>query len=530
MGENDSYYRPGGGVQPQQQGYQPGQPMNANYQPPPQPQPQYQHQQNGGAPPPYSYTPQVPPQGEKYTFDQAFKVEGGPKYHDIWAGVLFILVVIGFGVVSGLSLYTYSNHKSAYGNGIDDGVVSAGLSTNALILYCIVLGVAFVFSYLYIELARRFTKQFIWITGILNIIWCFVTAFYMLAKKAYGGGIVFLIFGVFIAFCFWSWRRKIPFSALMLKTSVDVSKKYGHVYLVSLIGGIVGVGLAIWWAATIIGIYAAWDPNSGSECGVGGCSQAKVNGLIAFSVFAVFWISEWLKNTIHTIVSGVYGSWYFCKNNFPKNATRGAAKRALTYSFGSISLGSLIVAIIQFLRQIAATAAQQEGAGGDIVGYVCFCVASCILGILEWAVEFLNRYAFSHIALYGKSYIAAAKDTWKLIKDRGIDALINECLIGPVLGFGATFIGYACALLAFIYLLITDPSYNSDGTYTAFIVAFAFLIGFQIANIFTTPLSSGVDTIFVAMAWDPEVMIREHPDLYHEMVKVYPHVQQAIHA
>ena len=32
------------------------------------------------------------------------------------------------------------------------------------------------------------------------------------------------------------------------------------------------------------------------------------------------------------------------------------------------------------------------------------------------------------------------------------------------------------------------------------------------------------------MAWDPEVMIREHPDLYNEMIRVYPHVQTAIHA
>jgi hypothetical protein len=52
----------------------------------------------------------------------------------------------------------------------------------------------------------------------------------------------------------------------------------------------------------------------------------------------------------------------------------------------------------------------------------------------------------------------------------------------------------------------------------------------QICNIFTTPLSSGIDTIFVAMAWDPEVLMREHPDLYTRMIAVYPHVQQAIHA
>jgi hypothetical protein len=33
------------------------------------------------------------------------------------------------------------------------------------------------------------------------------------------------------------------------------------------------------------------------------------------------------------------------------------------------------------------------------------------------------------LALYGKPYIAAAKDTWRLFKDRGIDALINDSLV-----------------------------------------------------------------------------------------------------
>jgi CBS domain containing-hemolysin-like protein len=118
----------------------------------------------------------------------------------------------------------------------------------------------------------------------------------------------------------------------------------------------------------------------------------------------------------------------------------------------------------------------------------------------------------------------------RMIKNRGIDALVNECLIGPVLSMGATFIAYACALLAYLYLIFTSPAYNADGAYTPVVVAFAFLIGLQICNIFTTPLSSGIDTIFVAMAWDPEVLMREHPDLYQRMIAVYPHVQQAIHA
>jgi hypothetical protein len=83
---------------------------------------------------------------------------------------------------------------------------------------------------------------------------------------------------------------------------------------------------------------------------------------------------------------------------------------------------------------------------------------------------------------------------------------------------GATAIAYLCAFLAYLYLIFTSPAYNANGDYTPVVVAFAFVI------------SSGIDTIFVAAAFDPQVMITEHPELYARLIATYPHVQQAIHA
>ena len=293
-----------------------------------------------------------------------------------------------------------------------------------------------------------FTKQFIWITGILHVIFAFATAIYMLARKYYSGGIVFLIFAVFAAFCFYSWIPRIPFSVLMLQTAIDVSKNVGHVYLVSFVGGLLATAFGAWFSVTLVAVYVKYEPGNNPACstGAGGCSSAKVIGLIAFITFAGYWITEWLKNTIHTTISGVYGAWYFQPNNPAKGATRGAARRALTYSFGSISLGSLLVALINCLRQLCSIAQQQEAQAGNICGSIAFCFLQCIIGLLDWAVQFINRYAFSYMALYGKNYFQSAKDTWTLIKDRGIDALVNECLIGPVLSMGATAVAYFCAL------------------------------------------------------------------------------------
>ncbi|KAF2455049.1 plasma-membrane choline transporter-domain-containing protein [Lineolata rhizophorae] len=549
-GEASSYYN-AGSQQPNYQ-YQQSQPNYGQYPPPQhggddpakygQEPPQYDHQGYG----PYGYQPE----GEKHSFDETFRIEK-PKWNDLWAGILvslgdgyeigeitggirnLIIVFAGYVVVSGIAIQGYASTKGFNGGGIYDGSNTFSLDTNTLVLFVFVLVVSFVLSYAYVWLARLFPKAFIWVTGILNIIFGFATAIYMLSRKYYSGGIVFLLFAIFTLICFITWIKRIPFSALMLRTAVDVSKSYGHVYLVSLAGGIVAIAFGAWYSVTLVAIYVKYQPaadNPACSEGVGGCSQAKVIGLIVFVTFAMYWISEWIKNTIHTTIAGVYGSWYFCSANPPKGATRGALKRATTYSFGSISLGSLIVAIINMLRQVCSVAQRAEAAEGNIVGTILFCVLGCIIGILDWAVQFLNRYAFCHIALYGKSYVAAAKDTWRMIKDRGIDALINELLIGPVLSMGAVFVAFACALMAYCYLIFTSPAYNSDGDYTPVVVAFAFLIGLQVCNIFTTPISSGIETIFVASAWDPEVLVRDHPDLYARMVSVYPRVQTAIHS
>lgn len=255
-------------------------------------------------------------------------------------------------------------------------------------------------------------RRAIWITGILQIVFGIGTAIVYFARHYYSAAIVYLIFSVFYIFCFISWIPRIPFSVLILQTVIDVAKNYGHVFIVSTVGGLVATAFGAYFSVTMVSVYVRYWPNSSTCASEGGCSKAKVIGLLVFITFAGYWITEVIKNVIHVTISGVYGSWYFCAQKpggVPKGATGGAFKRAMTYSFGSISFGSLIVAIIQLLRQACSIAQQNEAAQGNMVGAIFFCCLQCLIGILDWAVQFINEYAFSYIALYGKAYIPAAK-------------------------------------------------------------------------------------------------------------------------
>lgn len=472
------------------------------------------------------------PEGQGPNFTDRFKVQK-PKINDPIFIVVFLGVLAGFIAVAAISLKAYTGSKSFQGGSIYGSQNDFSLNTNTIILLGFVAVVAVVLAVLYYTLARMFTKQFIIITIICNLILAFGTAIFYLVEKYYSAGIVFLLFACFSAFCYWTMRHRIPFATVVLQTIIDVTRQHPSVLIVSTLGALVSGAFAVFFSVVLVSIYVKYAPNENNpECANGGCSQGKLVGLIVYVTFAGYYITEVIKNVIHVTIAGVYGSWYYCSKSdqgMPKWPAMGAFKRAMTYSFGSISFGSLIVAIINFIRFVlnAMRHANQDN-GGNMAITALLCFAQCCIGILDWLVTYFNHYAYTFIALYGKAYLPAAKDTWELVKKKGIDALVNDSLIGSVLTFGSTFIGYVSALLAFLYLKFTKPAYNESGGFYPVVIAYAFMIGTQIGNITTVSIHSGVSTFFVALAKDPEVFHMSYPDIFERILQTYPQVRNKL--
>merc|ERR1711988_576862 len=84
----------------------------------------------------------------------------------------------------------------------------------------------------------------------------------------------------------------------------------------------------------------------------GGNTTGQV--LAVYFVVMLFWGVQVLKNVVHVTIAGSFASWYF---RFPHhqetNPTLTALLRACTTSFGSVCLGSLVVAIVRTLRTFA---------------------------------------------------------------------------------------------------------------------------------------------------------------------------------
>eukprot|EP01138_Halocafeteria_seosinensis_P012148 gb/GECG01012416.1/.p1 GENE.gb/GECG01012416.1/~~gb/GECG01012416.1/.p1 ORF type:complete len:416 (+),score=23.12 gb/GECG01012416.1/:1-1248(+) len=201
-------------------------------------------------------------------------------------------------------------------------------------------------------------------------------------------------------------RNRIPFAAATLEVSCMAVLRYKCSFGFAFASlGVELVWVILWALATI---------------GVGEAVNSFAITIILLISF--YWTSTVIKNVVHTTVSGTVGTWWTQRD--PDDPTWNAFKRASTKSFGSISLISLLIAIVKTMHYLASQA-QREAEGP--MAFV-WCIVRCIVHCLLRLLEYFSDYALVHVALYGKALVPAAKDTWNMFKERGWDAIINDSL------------------------------------------------------------------------------------------------------
>jgi hypothetical protein len=253
--------------------------------------------------------------------------------------------------------------------------------------------------------------------------------------------------------------------------------------------------------------------------------EGTAHGLIIFLVFSMYWTEQVISNVFHTIVSGVMATFYFVSGSGRPlgNPTAASAMRALTYSFGSIAFGSLIVAIIQTLRYLVRSATNRNSLGGAI--------ADCFIGILEDLAKYFNYYAYIYVAIYGKPFIESAKATWELIKSRGLDAIINDNLVGTCVMLFALLNAVGCSGLTYLVFSLRTYDSNMHKVVTTWVmVAITFVASLFVTNIMLNVVTSGSSATFVCLAEDPAALKRTKPELYARLESAYANVFRYWHA
>lgn len=401
------------------------------------------------------------------------------------------------------------------------------VNTATFILSGICVATGLVLSLIYMVLMQKFAKELIWITMILAVVVAFAGFLICCFIKNIVGIICFLLLTVLSAVYIYFVQDSIPFAVVCLETAVGAVKMYPATIYTAVWGIFMQAGWLFIWLICALSIFYSINIEFDNK---GRPDRKQVNARLGGALFGMlivfFWASQVIKNIVHVTVSGVIATWYFLyPGSVRPNPTWSSFKRATTTSLGSICLGSLVLSIIKAIRatfELMAkwSATEDRGLGTAI----CICIVDCLLSAIERIVEYINMYAFAQIAIYGKPFFQAAHDTMSLMRRRGLDAVVNDSLVGGVLTWGAILGGLCVALLSaglakFVFTVGPVGAWALIG----------FLIGFALCMVVMEVIESAVVTIFVCLAEDPAALLATKPHIYHALVnpieRQYPDVR-----
>lgn len=424
-----------------------------------------------------------------------------PQWRDLWAAILFYS---HFAVFLGVATFALLRAPSVPP---DDAINVGQVSVPAVLTN---LAIAILSGILLTALCINFMYSAP--EGVLH--GCFIANILITVAIAIGGfvkgqimlGVIMSIFSVLGVLFYLLFRRRIPFSAVLLRTVIDGLRAYPAMLNVTAGSVIVTLVYASFWAAAAGSLAWIYQGNTDES------TNTLAIVLFIYSAFSLFWTSQVITNTVQTTIAGVYATFYFFYGTGQAIVapTAGALRRALTYSFGSICFGSLIVATLQTIRFCIRLFSDDNSLAG--------CIADCILGFIEGLVEYFNYYAYTQVAIYGKPYVQAARDTWRLVKSRGVDAIVNDNIIGTCLGIASLAMGIL--VFAITYLVgargFGEKSEIALGTAVA-----CALITLIIANVAFEIIGAGTTTTFVCLAEDPQALQRARPELYNLIMQKY---------
>ena len=114
---------------------------------------------------------------------------------------------------------------------------------------------------------------------------------------------------------------------------------------------------------------------------------------------------------LSVVLNSVLATWYFLfPNSLPPTGhpVLASLRRACTTSFGSVVLASFVNAIVKAIRwtfQLMSRWMMSEETSCITVAVVC--IVECLLRFVEQLVLYVNQYALSYIAIYGKRSVVA---------------------------------------------------------------------------------------------------------------------------
>jgi len=368
------------------------------------------------------------------------------------------------------------------------------------------------FALLWLQCIKMFAEHIIKILLFVSIGLWLVAAVVGVMIGEFELAIFALVVALF--FCLYTWCiwGRIPFASACLSISSTIVTMYPGVIVCSIAASVITLVWFFMWVWSAVGYLASVDSSDDENA-------QPSNGVVFILLVCLYWGCNVWRNVSHTTTCGVAASWYFTSTTL-QSPSKGAFRRTMTTSFGSICFGSLLVAILQAIRAFVRSMKSDSRLQ---------CIALCLLGCIEWLMRYFNTYAFAQCAIYGTSFLTSAKATWDLFLNRGFQAIINDDLSNLPLTCGALLGFLVSGAVSFLILAAFYPITTDHGLQLCIYVALcaAILSYFVIVDILIC-VASGVVCIFVCFAEDPAVCRENRPEAFAKMTGRSPAIADMV--
>lgn len=304
--------------------------------------------------------------------------------------------------------------------------------------------------------------------------------------------------------------NRIRLAIAIMKAAADYVKDTPSVFLVPPVTVVILLIFYAFWSSAAVFLVSSGDATQISGTAFGTFTfDERLKRLLIYHLFALLWVNAFIIAATQFVLASSTAIWYFSQGTGQRNnaSIRTSVKRFFKYHFGSIAFGSLILAIIQFIRlvlaYIQAKSKKLEGKNSKMIQCAFACISYCLL-CFEKFIKFLNKNAYIQIALSGKSFCGATRDAFHLIVHNPLRLGVVSSIGGVFVLFGKIFIAAITALIAF--LVLTNWDRYSSQIYSPFIpTLLVFIFAYAVGAVFMTVYGLAADAILACFITDEQI-------------------------
>jgi len=287
---------------------------------------------------------------------------------------------------------------------------------------------------------------------------------------------------------------------------------------VSILFVLVFGAFSAYWVAGFIYLYSIPSTDVQLDPRIPQFNQPLRN-LLWFQLFVFLWTVELIQALFQMTVAGGVAGWYFTRQSVEGSPALRSLGRGLTKSFGSLALGSLILAIIELINLILKQL-QKSNQKNKVLSCIICCVR-CLFSCLQKFVQFIDKFAYISIAMYGDSFCTAAKNVTQLIERNMFTTIMVDYLGRFILFVGKILACGVCVAFTILYINFTHRSISG------FTIAAVVIISFVIFTIFAYIIEVGVSTVLVCYLEDKERNDEDNLQITPELHQLLKHKHAA---